>query len=163
MSLSKEDFRRIKEDNSDEENERQWKHSEKAFEAFHEYLLNKKYNKSLAKRQVQNAVYFVLHYLFVYSDEESVLEVDDTTIRTFLGNFHIRKSWSTDEKEIKEILSALFDFFDFLLSTELIDKEQHQSLIETCRDKKWFEMRLETYMDADGDDFMDWIEEYNYD
>jgi len=30
-------------------------------------------------------------------------------------------------------------------------------------DHAWFEMRLKTYFEAQGDDFYEWIQEYNYD
>jgi hypothetical protein len=91
------------------------------------------------------------------------LETDDTTIRKFLGNWYIRKHWTPSFKEMKEILSALFDFFEFLCKRELITDEQFEAIKQVCKDKEWFETRLKTYKTSDGKDFKDWIDEYNYD
>ena len=163
MELTKKNFECIKEDNSEEENDRQWDVSKSIFAAFRDYLLNKGCKEDLTERQVGNITYYVMNYFFVYADEISVLETNETTIRKFLGNWYIRKNWSPNIKEIKEILSALFDFFEFLKSTNLIPKEQYESIINTCKDKDWFEKRLKTYKTAKGENFKEWIEEYNYD
>ena len=127
------------------------------------YLLNKGSKEDLTERQVGNITYFVMNYFFVYADEISILETNEITIRKFLGNWYIRKNWSPNVKEIKEILSALFDFFEFLKSTNLISTEQYESIINTCKDKGWFEKRLKTFKTAKGESFREWIDEYNYD
>ena len=163
MELRKENFECIKEDNSEEENEKQWEVSKNIFESFKEYLINKGCKENIVERQIGCITYFVMDYFFVYADEISVLETNEATIRKFLGNWYIRKNWSPNFKEIKEILSALFDFFDFLKSIQLISIEQYESLIHTCKDKVWFENRLKTYKTAEGDNFKEWIQEYNYD
>ena len=68
-----------------------------------------------------------------------------------------------NKHKIKEILSALFDFFEFIYQNEFITIEQLEMIKQVCKDKNWFETRLKTYKSADGDDFRKWIEEYNYD
>ena len=93
----------------------------------------------------------------------SVLETDDSTIRKFLGNWYIRKNWTPNLKEMKEILSALFDFFEFLYKRELITDEQIEIIKLVCKDKEWFETRLKTYKTTDTKGFKEWIDEYNYD
>lgn len=163
MELKKKNFECIKEDNSEEENNKQWEFSKSIFIAFREHLLNKGYKANLTERQVGNITYFVMNYFFVYADKISVLETDEATIRKFLGNWYIRKNWSPNFKKIKEILSALFDFFEFIQSIQLITADQFEGIKEVCKDKDWFEKRLKTYKTAKGEDFREWIEEYNYD
>jgi len=163
IELKKEYFKCIKEDNSDEENDRQWENTKNVFMAFETYLINKGYNENLTERQVRNIIYFVMNYFFVYANELSILETNETTIRTFLGNWYIRKNWSPNLKEIKEILSALFDFFEFLHETQFIQNEQLEEIKTVCKDKDWFKKRLKTYKTAKGKYFREWIEEYNYD
>lgn len=163
IELTNKNFECIKEDNSEEENNRQWGNSKIIFAAFKEYLLNKECKEDLMERQVGNITYFAMNYFFVYANEISILETNETVIRKFLGNWYIRKNWSPNIKEIKEILSALFDFFEFLKSRNLIAEKQFESIINTCKDKDWFEKRLKTYKTAKGDNFREWIEEYNYD
>jgi hypothetical protein len=104
-----------------------------------------------------------MNYFFVYEDLLSVLETEDATIRKFLGNWYIRKNWTPKIKEMKEILSALLDFFEFLYKRELITAEQFENIKLVCKDYTWFEYRLKTYNTADIKGFKEWIDEYNYD
>jgi len=59
------------------------------------------------------AAYFIMDYLFVYDDSESILEVFGDTIRTFLGNWYIRKFMSPRITEIKAffVLFRIFSHF----------------------------------------------------
>jgi hypothetical protein len=163
MSLKKENFECVKEDNSEEENNRQWERSKIVFEEFRKYLNGKNYKDELIERQLGYSSYFMMNYFFVYEGKISVLETEEFTIRTFLGNWHIRKNWSPNSKEMKEILSALFDFFEFAYNKEFITIEQFEKIKQVCKDKEWFEHRLKTYKTANGNDFKKWIDEYNYD
>ena len=123
MKLEKENFKCIKEDNSEEDNDKQWENSKIVFDEFIKYLRNKDYKDNLIERQVVFSSYFVMNYFFVYADELSILETDDTIIRRFLENWYIRKNQSPKFKEMKEILSALFDFFEFIHKMEFITIE----------------------------------------
>jgi hypothetical protein len=163
MKLENKHFECIKEDNSEEEDERQWKNSEIVFDEFKKYLSSKKYKKKLIERQLGYCSFFMMNYFFVYDDELSILATDGTTIRTFLGNWYIRKNGSPNFNEMKEILSALFDFFEFTCKNEFITVEQFEKIKQVCKDKEWFENRLKTYKPADGFAFKKWIDEYNYD
>ena len=163
MKLTKENFECVKEDNSEEEENRQWEITQIVFDEFEEYLRKKSYNDKLVQRQLEYSSFFVMSYFFVYEDELSVLDSDDSTIRKFLGNWYIRKNMSPNMKEIKEILSALFDFFEFLCKRELITEEQFETIKQVCKDKEWFENRLKTYKTTDTKGFRAWIDEYNYD
>ncbi len=163
MKLEAKNFECIKEDNSEEENERQWERSKIVFEEFRKYLSGKNYKDKLIERQLGYSSYFMMNYFFVYADEMSVLGTDDTTIRKFLGNWYIRKNWTPKFKEMKEILSALFDFFEFTYKNDFITSAQFEKIKQVCKDKEWFENRLKTYKTAEGDDFRMWIEDYNYD
>lgn len=155
MKLEKENFKCIKEDNSEEDNDKQWENSKIVFDEFIKYLRNKDYKDNLIERQVVFSSYFVMNYFFVYADELSILETDDTIIRRFLENWYIRKNQSPKFKEMKEILSALFDFFEFIHKMEFITIEQFENIKQVCKDKDWFENRLNTYKTVDHKDFED--------
>jgi hypothetical protein len=163
MKLTKENFECVKDDNSEEEENRQWENSQVVFDEFEEYLRTKNYSDKLVQRQLEYSSFFVMSYFFVYEDVLSVLETDDTTIRKFLGNWYIRKNLSPNLKEMKEILSALFDFFEFLFKRDLITDEQFEIIKAVCKDKDWFENRLKTYKTTDTKGFKTWIDEYDYD
>jgi len=94
------------------------------FDCFFEYLKDKGLKESTASKRTQRIVFFILDYLFVYDDALSILEVSGDTIRTFLGNWYIRKVLNSRKTEM---------------------------------------MRLQSYSAVEGDEFYEWIEEYNYD
>ena len=161
--MEKGNFRCIKEENSEEENDKQWKNSRIIFKEFKQYLIQKGYKKNLVERQLEYSSYFVMNYFFVYDNELSILRTNDTTIRIFLGNWYIRKTWSPKFKEMKEILSAIFDFFEFIYKNKFISIEQLEEIKQVCKDKNWFENRLKTYKTAKDIEFRKWVEDYNYD
>jgi hypothetical protein len=163
MKLKTKTFECIKEDNSEEENQRQWKNSKIVFDEFRKYLSEKNYKEELIERQLGYSSFFVMNYIFVYEGKMSVLETEEITIRTFLGNWYIRKNLSPNFIEMKEFLSALFDFFEFIQHKEFITNEQLEKIKQVCKDKNWFEHRLKTYKTAEGNAFKKWIDEYNYD
>jgi len=163
MKLTKEHFECLNEAISEEEERRQWEKSQIVFDEFEEYLHTKGYNDALIQRQLEYSSYFIMNYFFVYEDEISVLETNDTTIRKFLGNWYIRENGSPAFKEMKEILSALLDFFEFVLISDFITAEQFEVIEQVCNDKTWFENRLKTYKTTSKAGLKKWIEEYDYD
>ncbi len=161
--IKDEHFECIKEDNSEEEHGKQWKRSKIIFDHFYEYLKNKGLKENSAGKRTNMAAFFIMDYLFVYDDAMNILNVSGDTIRTFLGNWYIRKFMNPSMPSIKSYLKSISDFFTFLNEKGFISKGELSEIKEVCRDKAWFEMRLKTYFEADGDDFYEWIQEYNYD
>lgn len=155
-------FECIKEENSESENEKQWKRSEIVFEEFRNHLREKGLKESTCNTRSNEVAFFIMNYYFVYQDESSMLDVDGDAVRTYLGNWYIRKFWNPSMKGIKSSLKAISDFYTFLRSLNFIDKEELQDIKLACKDLDWFEMRLKTYFEADGEDFRDWIDEYGY-
>jgi len=140
------------------------KRSKIVFDHFYDYLTKDKgLKKSTARKRTEMAGFFVMNYLFVYDDAMSILEVCGDTIRTFLGNWYIRKMWNLSISQMKSFLRALSNFFTFLSQRGFMDKEELNEIKKVCRDTAWFEMRLKTYFEADEDEFSEWLEEYNYD
>ena len=160
--IEEKNFKCIKEDNSDEENEKQWKISRIVFEHFYEYLKNKGLKKGDVNKQTDKVIFFVMEYLFVYDNANSILEVSDITIRKFLGNWYIRKVWGPDISTMRDYLTAISNFYEFLFEKGFISQERLNKIQEVCKDVDWFEMRLRTYRTAIGKDFEKWIEEYDY-
>jgi len=160
--MKSEHFECIKEDNSEEEYEKQWERSKIVFDCFHEYLKDKGLKESTVDKRTDRVLFFIMNYLFVYDDATSILDVYDDTIRKFLGNWYIRKFWDPKMSEIKSFLRAISDFYTFLQKEDFISKGDLREIKEVCRDKAWFEMRLRTYFESEGNDFYEWLEEYNY-
>lgn len=161
--MKKEQFKCIMEDNSEEEREKQWKISGIIFEKFYEHLKNKGLKESTTNKQAGMTGYFIMNYLFIYDDLLNILEVSGNIIRKFLGNWYMRKFFAPRLPEIKSFLKAISDFFTFLNQEGFISEEHLNEIKEVCRDKAWFEMRLETYFESNDENFYKWIQEYNYD
>jgi len=155
-------FESIKEDNSEEENEKQWLRSKIIFDQFYEYLKNKGLNQNTASRRTDRAAFFIMNYLFVYDNARNILEVSEDTIRKFLGNWCMRKLWNPSIRGINSYLKGISDFYAFLKDRGFISKEKLSEIKDVCKDRAWFKMRLQTYFEAQGDDFFNWIQEYNY-
>jgi hypothetical protein len=64
---------------------------------------------------------------------------------------------------MKEFLRAISDFFTFIRNEGFISDLDLEEIKDVCKDVGWFEMRLQTYSAAEGNEFYEWIEEYNYD
>jgi len=160
--IKDEHFECIMEENSEEEYEKQWKRSKIIFDHFYEYLKNKGLKESTARKRTKMAAFFIMDYLFVYEDAMSVLEVSEDTIRRFLGNWYIRKFMNPNMPDIKLYLKSISDFFTFLNEKGFISEGELSEIKEVCKDEAWFEMRLKTYFEAEGDDFYKWLQEYNY-
>ena len=164
MKLKSEHLECIKEENSEEEDERQWERSKIVFDRFHEYLLNRGLKEETADDRTQRVVFYVMNYLFLYEDVENILEASADTIRTFLGNWYIRKFLNPNMSEIKSFLRSILDFYKFLLKEDVASEADLEEMEGVCKDVPWFEMRLRTYFEADDDDeFHEWLQEYNYD
>ena len=163
MKMKIEDFECIMEDNSEEGRKKQGKKSKIIFDHFYVYLKNKGLKDSTVNERTNMVVYFIMNYVFVYEDLMSILEVSDDTIRTFLGNWYIRKFLSPRISEVKSFLRSISDFFTFLRDEGFITDEDLNEIKAVCKDTAWFEMRIRTYFDADDEDFDEWLQEYNYD
>lgn len=162
MILTKESFECVNEANSEEEDKRQWAKSQIVFDEFEEYLNLKGYNDITIQSNLEYSSYFMMNYFFVHEDELSVLETDDTTIRKFLGNWYIRENGSPTFKEMNEILTAILDFFEFVLIGDFITVEQFENIEQVCTEKEWFENRLKKYNNTNPQSFKKWMDQYNY-
>lgn len=131
------------------------------FQGFEEYLKRRNLKELTVQKKVQSISFFLFNYLYIYDSVDSVLEVDEITIRTFLGNWYIRKFLNPNMTEIRVFLNAIKDFYTFLKKLDLFD--DINDIKEACKDKNWYQMRLETYYNSHGAAFESWIQEYNYD
>ncbi len=156
-------FERFQIEDSGDWHELQWEQSKVVFDSFYEYLQEKGLKESTAARKTNMVVVFVMNFLFIYIDEiDNILYVAGEVIKVFLGNWYIRKSINPTTKEINQFLTALSDFYTFLYKKEFISKLSLDGIKEACKDKEWFADRLKSYYESEGDDFEDWLMDYNY-
>ncbi|MDO9535841.1 MAG: hypothetical protein Q7J85_11045 [Bacillota bacterium] len=157
-------FERLNIDDCDDWKKEQWEQSSVLFDAFFKYLKEEKgLKEEIAGQKTNMAVFFVMDFLFVYYDAaEDIRNVDDYAIKTFLGNWYIRKFMSPKVTEMNKFLRAIADFYTFLQKRGFIGKDCLREIKETCKDKEWFAQRLKSYFDTTEDEFEDWIDEYDY-
>ncbi len=161
--ISDASFKRIQVDFGDDWRKKQWEQSRALFEGYFEYLKEKGVKETTAAQKANMAAIFIMDFLFIYYDAiDNILYVDDYAIKTFLGNWYIRKSMTPRVAEINRFLTAIADFYTFLYKKGFIDKYNLKNIKETCKDKEWFAQRLKSYFEAHEDEFEDWIMEYDY-
>lgn len=160
--LNTESFKVIRKENSEEENEKQWQNSKIVFKEFEKFLIKNEYKEEMVIDYVENSIYFFFRYFLTYTDHKSILSTNGTIIRKYLDNWYIRKNRNLSNKIIKKNLEMLKEFFRFIYKQNFITLEQFEEIKSVCNDYEWFKNRLATYKTARGEDFFNWIEEYNY-
>jgi site-specific recombinase XerD len=161
--LSYENFDLVQVDDGDWEEE-QWEQSKVVFDGFYEYLQEKGLKESTAAEKTNMVAFFFMKFVFVYLDDiESILHVGDDVVRVFLGNWYIRKFFHPRTSEINKFLTAIANFYTFLNKKGFYGKTSLTAIKEVCKDKEWFAERLRSYFESEGEDFEDWVMEYNYD
>ncbi len=155
----------VDEDSDNDWKEKQWEQSKPLFDSFYEYLMeNKGIKEATAAQKTNMAAFFIMNFLFVYYDFlDNILFVGGDAIRTFLGNWYIRKSFTPRVAEMNKFLRAIDDFYTFIHKQGFMSKESLREIKETCKDKEWFAQRLKSYFESHEDEFEDWLAEYNYD
>jgi hypothetical protein len=146
--LQSDDFLCIKTVNTHRENNRQLKRSKVVFGEFHAYLLQKGLNEAAARRRTKEIALFVMDYLFVHDDAESILDVTDYTIIQYLGSWYVRNIPKPSNHGIAIKLRSFNDFFTFLNYYGFISENDLMLIKAVCKDRKWFEMRLKFYAET---------------
>lgn len=113
---------------------------------FQEYLESKSLKSTTIKNHVSNVRMYANHYLLRYDIipvEKGALEIGN-----YLGDFYIRKSFSSSPNKVKEHIISFKKFYTFLNEIKMLEtkelKEMKQ-LIEWEKDD-WIEY-ARTYLD----------------
>jgi len=123
--------------------------TEKVVEAFYNYLKQEKgLSEETASAHTYHIRFFALHYLIGY-EEKSLLEVASMDIEDYLGNWYIRKVWSSSKSAVRRILVAFKKFFKFLYEKGKIDKEQLEDILSACASPQSYIRRFESYDELD--------------
>ncbi len=105
--ISDASFKRIQVDFGDDWRKKQWEQSRALFEGYFEYLKEKGVKETTAAQKANMAAIFIMDFLFIYYDAiDNILYVDDYAIKTFLGNWYIRKSMTPRVAEINRFLTG---------------------------------------------------------
>lgn len=161
--LSRADFELIDSNGLDDWEDQQWERSEIVYVSFINYLQDKGLRETTAIKKSNLVSFFVMRFMFVYCDEvESILDANDYYIKSFLGNWYIRKFLNPSVAKINQFLIAIADFYTFAHKKGFIGKDHLLMIKAVCKDKTWFAERFKGYFDLDGEDFHDWLTDYDY-
>lgn len=147
----------------EEEMERCGEETGRLIECFSKYLRSEhNLPEELASQYASAVDHYARDFLLPYGGY-TVLGYEEGFIRTFLGNWYIRKHMAPELDWIYVSLRALAAFYAFLYRVGWIDRDRAEQAIQECRDHAWYKKRLEGYWKVSDKAFADWAEEYNYD
>lgn len=108
-------------------------------ERFEKYLKNKKLSKSTINKHVGNIDFFINDFLLYY--EPIAAKDGSSQVGSFLGNWFIRKAMWASVTSIKENITSIKKFYQFLLESGEITIEYFAELQEEIRECKddWLE------------------------
>ena len=123
--------------------------TEKLVESFYNHLKQEKgLSEETASEHAHQIGFFALHYLTGY-EGKSLLEVTDSDIEDYLGNWYIRKVWGSGKSDIRPILVAFKKFYKFLHERGDMEEEQLNDILSACEDPQKYIRRFETYVELD--------------
>ncbi len=128
------------------------------------YLEEKGHKKGYIDKQLELINFFSQHYLINYTGQ-SVLEIDGDDIYEFLGSWCVRKVMYHNKASIIPYFRAFKKFFNFLLLSKKISKDQFDDLMEECNNPKKYVEKYERFedLDRDADNWVDIFESWLYD
>ena len=125
--------------------------AEKLVKSFYHYLTQeKRLSEDTASAHADHIRFFAVHYLRGY-EEKSLLEVTDSDIDDYLGNWYIRKVWGGGKSEVRPILTAFKKFYKFLHECGRVDKDQLDEILLACKNPRRYIRRFESYDELDPD------------
>jgi site-specific recombinase XerD len=120
---------------------------------FQTYLNDKKLSKSTINKHVENIDFFINDYLLRY--EPTPAKEGSSHIGFFLGNWFIRKAMWASVTSIKENITSMKKFYQFMYENGEIEKYDIVELkeeIKNCKEE-WFEnIRMYDNPNIDLDD-----------
>ncbi|MGW8159739.1 MAG: recombinase [Desulfoprunum sp.] len=117
---------------------------------FEKYLTNKKLSRVSIDKHIGNADFFINDFLLYY--EPITAKDGSSQVGCFLGDWFIRKAMWASVTSIKENITSLKKFYQFMFEIGEIPKDDLFELeeeIKECKDD-WFE-NLRKYDDPDVD------------
>ncbi len=117
---------------------------------FEKYLKKKKLSKSTINKHVGNIDFFINDFLLYY--EPIVAKEGSSQIGIFLGDWFIRKAMWASVTSIKQNITSIKKFYQFLLESGEITNDDFVELKEEIRECKddWLE-NLRMYDDPNVD------------
>ena len=110
-------------------------------EQFQQSLENQKLSAKTIRTHVDNIEFYLNEYVAYFECENYLASGNTFHIGQFLGYYFIHKCmWSTPAS-IKTYITSLKKFYAFLLSKQLIEKEEYQDIVNYMKEHKddWIE------------------------
>lgn len=153
------------EDSDFEEEEKRLKTElRKLVKEYKAYFVEKGHKKGYIDKQLELINFFGYHYLINYTGQ-SILEIDEDDIYEFLGSWCLRKVMYHNKASIIPYLRAFKKFFNFLLVSKKISRDQCNDLMAECNNPRKYIEKYERFeeLDRDADNWVDIFESWLYD
>ncbi len=122
-------------------------------EKFKRYLVGKKLTKKTIEKHVWNIDFFINDYLLRYDITQA--KDGSSQIGFFLGNWFIRKAMWASVTSIKENITSMKKFYQFMYENGEISKDDLLELkeeIKNCKDEWFKNIRLYDNPNVDLED-----------
>ncbi|MFO8018537.1 MAG: hypothetical protein R6U96_07870 [Promethearchaeia archaeon] len=129
---------------------------------YKEYLEEKGHREEYINDHIGFFKFFRDAYLSPYNGQH-LSDLNDITIQDFLGDWAIRKIGDFGKGDIQPMLRKFKKFSSFLYHSEIISRDQYDSLKQTYKYPKVFVEKFERYIDLNPDsetwneDFEGWL------
>lgn len=133
----------------------------KLLKNFYNYCIDKGMPIPVASRKVHILDNYLVGFIVRYSANKPICIDAENALRTYLGNFYIRKDIHPTIYYINLFLDAVFEFYSYMFERKYIEKSLMQEFENECKNREYYYNRWETYFSTTY--FENWVEEYNYD
>ncbi len=99
------------------------------------YLRNSGISSKTIKSHIDNIGFFE-EYLVYYEPFQSLYEVDSSDVGDFLCDFFPRKAMWASPTSVKSYIATFKKFFKYLVTTNKIDSDEYDDLLEVIKDEK---------------------------
>lgn len=119
------------------------KENEKYFKIFERELKNEGLSEKVKKRHMDNAYFYVNHFLLTYD----ILSMEDGLNETmdFFGYYFIRKCLFSNPTTFKEMLASIKKFYKIMYQHNFLDDDNYNQFfytIKECKDE-WLNELIE--------------------
>lgn len=125
---------------------------------FHQQLLDKGTPPLEAGELAHGADYFVRDYV-ISARRWNLFQERAGVVRTFAANWYIMATLEPTIEELAGHLKGIRQFYRFLRDNNLVPATFLEQIKQECDDLAWYEKRIESFWDIQGDGYHAWERE----
>lgn len=106
----------------------------------------------------RGADYFLREFI-IAEKCENLLQIEAVRVRQFAGHWYITRTPEPNLTELGEILAGTESCYRFLSQQQLIDTETAEAISEQCRNRDYYQARIDAFWEITDDGFDAWRQE----